>query len=270
MPFAPLEDFSMIATFPRTNLPGQIASFARLEFRRALRNRRYLILGMGIPVVFYLLNSGALQENRTAQSIDGTPWPAYFMVSMASYGAIVAGLLSAQVIATERSQGWVRLLRVTPLPPAAYVVTKLLTSLVITLPAVLLVVVAGTLFGGVAVPPLSLVEVALVLVLGSIPFAALGVLMGYVFDANAAQGAAMITNLSLAVLGGLWAPASALPAALRTIGDVLPSSHLANLGRAAVSGRTPDVTDVAVLVAYVLVIGGLVVWRFRSDGRARA
>jgi ABC-2 type transport system permease protein len=260
----------MIAILARPNFAGQITGFARLELRRALRNRRYLILAMGIPVVFYVLNSGAMRGREASLVVDCTPWPAYYMVSMAAYGPIITGLLSAQVIATERSHGWVRLLRVTPLPPAAYVVTKLLTSLVIALPAVALVVAAGVLVNNVALGPMSVLETIVVLVLGSIPFAALGVLMGYVLDAGSAQGAAMIASLSFAVLGGLFAPATALPDVLRTIGDMLPSSHLANVGRAAVAGLAPNGIDVAVLVAYGVAIGALVVWRFRRDDqRAR-
>jgi ABC-2 type transport system permease protein len=248
-----------------------LATFAKLELRRIFRNRRYVLFGMGFPVLFYLLYTGVLQRGQPVGSIDGVPWTSYFMVSMAAYGAMIAGLFSAQVIATERSQGWVRLLRVTPLPPAVYVGTKLLVSLVVTLPAVLLVTVAGIVVNHVNVPPVDLAALILALVLGSLPFAALGILLGYLFDVNSAQGAVMITNFGLAILGGLWAPTQAFPDALVTIAKVLPSYHFANLGRAIVAARTPDVVDIAVLVGYAVVIGGLVFWRYRSEEqRARA
>jgi ABC-2 type transport system permease protein len=187
------------------------------------------------------------------------------MVSMASYGAMIAGLFSAQVIATERSQGWVRLLRVTPLPPAIYVVGKLLVALVVTLPAVLLVMVAGVAVNHVNVGAADLAGLVVALVLGSVPFAALGILLGYLFDVNSAQGAVMITNFGLAILGGLWAPVAAFPDALVTIAQVLPSYRFANLGRAIVAGRLPDVVDVAVLAAYAVAIGAMVFWRYRSE-----
>ena len=49
-------------------------------------------------------------------AIGGTTWKTYFMVSMAAYAAMVAALGGAIVIARERSSGWTRQLRVTPLP----------------------------------------------------------------------------------------------------------------------------------------------------------
>jgi ABC-2 type transport system permease protein len=251
------------ASAPRTL--SYLATYAQLEVRRAFRNRRYLMLGIGFPVLFYLLYTGVLQRDNPTGAIEGIPWATYFMVSMAAYGAMIAGLFSAQVIAGERSLGWVRLLRVTPLPPAVYVGTKLLVSLVVTLPAVLLVTVAGVVVNHVNVAAVDLLGLVVALVIGSVPFAALGVLLGYLFDQNSAQGAVMITNFGLAILGGLWAPTAAFPDGLVTIARVLPSYQFANLGRTIVAGAMPDVTDLAVLVGYTVVIGALVFWRYRSE-----
>lgn len=242
-----------------------LATYARLEIRRALRNRRYVLFGVGFPVLFYLLYTVVLQRGQPVGAIDDVPWATYFMVSMASYGAMIAGLFSAQVIAGERAQGWVRLLRTTPLPPAVYVATKLLVSLVVTLPAVLLVTIAGVVVNRVDVPAVDLACLVLALVIGSVPFAALGILLGYLFDQNSAQGAVMIANFGLAILGGLWAPTEAFPDVFVTIAQVLPSFHFANLGRAAVTGRAPDIADVAILAGYAIVIGGLVFWRYRRE-----
>ena len=44
------------------------------------------------------------------------------------------------------------------------------------------------------------------MIVGALPFAALGLLLGYLFDANSAQGGMMITYFALAILGGLWVP----------------------------------------------------------------
>ena len=255
----------MIATFAQPGFAGYLALYARLELRRAFRNRRYVLFGVGFPVLFYLLYTGVLQRGQQVGDIGGTPWPAYFMVSMAAYGAMVAGLFSAQVIAFERSEGWVRLLRITPLPPAAYVGAKLLVSLVVTLPAIVLVIAAGVLVNHVAIAPAGVAGLVVALALGSIPFAALGILLGYLFDPNSAQGAVMLTNFGLAILGGLWAPTASFPDALVTIANVLPSTHFANIGRSVLAGGLPDMVDILVLAAYTAAIGALILWRFRSE-----
>ena len=69
---------------------NHLLDYAQLEVRRVFRNRRYVIFGMGFPVVFYLLYTGVLQRGQNVGPIEGTPWPAYFMVSMASAVACAA------------------------------------------------------------------------------------------------------------------------------------------------------------------------------------
>ena len=186
------------------------------------------------------------------------------MVSMATYGAIGAALGGAIVIAQERDGGWTRQLRVTPLPSSAYVAGKLVVAYLVTVPAIAAVLVAGLLVDHVELAPVAWLAVLAALAIGSLPFAALGLLIGYTFDANSAQGAMMISFFSLAILGGLWAPLSSFPDTLATIGRMLPSSRLADLGRDAAAGVAPDPAAIAILAAYAIVIGGLAAWRYRS------
>ena len=187
------------------------------------------------------------------------------MVSMATYAAIGAALGGAIVIAEERQSGWTRQLRVTPLPPSAYVAGKLLVSYIVTVPAIAAVLLAGVVVDHVDdVDPRS-GSCARCARHRSLPFAALGLLIGYLFDGNSAQGAMMISLFSLAILGGLWAPISSFPDDLATIGRMLPSFRLADIGRDAASGLLPDRIDIAILALYAVVIGGLAAWRYRAS-----
>jgi ABC-2 type transport system permease protein len=74
----------------------------------------------------------------------------------------------------------------------------------------------------------------------------------------------MVTFFSLAILGGLWAPITSFPDTLATIGRMLPSFRLAELGRDAATGALPDLGTIAILAAYAAVIGALVAWRYRT------
>ena len=240
----------------------------RLDLRRAFRNRRYLLFTIGIPVVFYLLYTNVLGRGQNANaSIDGTTWGAYFMVSMAAYGAMGAALTTSRIVAGERSAGWTRQLRVMPLGPGAYLAAKLVVSFVTTIPSIVLVGLVGIAANGVSLGAASWVELLVALTLGSLPFAALGLLIGYVLDADGAQGGFTIAYFTLAILGGLWVPVSSFPDALATIAHVLPSYHFADLGWRALAGLGPDPVDLLVLAAYTVAIGALVSWRYVADGR---
>jgi ABC-2 type transport system permease protein len=246
-----------------------VAAFVRLELRRVVRNRRYLIFGVAFPTVFYLLYTGVLSgaAARSDAPVDGTTWGAYFMVSMATYGAIVAALGGANLIAQDRASGWTRQLHVTPMRPVAYVLGKLIVSYVVTVPAVGGVLLVALAVNHVDLPPATWLEVLTVLALGALPFAALGLLIGYVFGPDGAQGAVILSFLALGVLGGLWAPISSFPESVATIGRVLPSYDLAELGREAVRGAAVDPAVVLALAAYAAVISALVGWRYRAAER---
>ncbi len=237
-----------------------------LDVRRTLRNRRYLMFSVAFPVVFYLLYTGVLAGGDPSQRIDGTSWGAFFMVSMAAYGAIGAALSGALVIAVERSSGWTRQLRTTPLAPSTYLASKVITSLVTSVPALVLVMVAAVALNGVRLAPMTWVQLVISLAIGALPFAALGVLIGYLFDASSAQGGMMLSYFTIAILGGLWAPLSSFPKVLVTIGHVLPGYHFANLGWDALNGRAPELVDMAVLGAYLAIFAAAVWWRYRTDG----
>lgn len=261
----------MILASRVVGLAGPAASpflaYLRLEVRRMLRNRRYLMFTIAFPVILYVLYTAILPASGTGL-IDGLTWPVYFLVSMASYGAIGAAMSQAAPIAIERRQGWARQLRVTPLPGPAYVAAKVASAVVLTVPALLLVALAGDVVNHVSMGAGTTVLIVIALALGSVPFAALGLLIGYLLDADSAQGGMVLSYFLLAIFGGLFAPLEAFPSALATIGHVLPSSHLASLGRSAAAGRAPDVFDVLALAAWTAALGGLAAWRYVRDERA--
>ena len=259
-----------IAVPAQRSLSGPLLAYLRLEVVRALRNRRYLITTLVFPLAFYLMYTAAGLGGTKGARIDGAAWSTYFMVSMAAFGAVGATLNSGGVrLAAERASGWTRQLRVTPLPPAAYLVTKIATALIVTLPAIAAVGVAGIVLNGVELDAATWIRLLISLWLGALPFAALGILLGYLFDADTAQAGQTVVFFLIAILGGLLQPISALGEPLGTIARVLPSYHFGNLGWTAIKGAALDPTDVVVLGAYTVVFGALVAWRYLSEERAR-
>src|SRR5215470_4281392 len=98
-------------------------ALAGAEIRRLRRNRRYLFFTIAFPVVLYLI----VGKNTT--SAYGVSFKAFYMVAMATFGALSGAFNNNTIrISQERKEGWIRQLRLTPLPANAYVVAKLLAS----------------------------------------------------------------------------------------------------------------------------------------------
>src|SRR6201999_2586975 len=124
-----------------------ILLLTRTEISRLRRNRRYLIFTTALPVFLYLLWA------KTGKTAYGVYFAAYYMVAMSTFGAF-AGALNGNAIriSEERKVGWIRQLRLTPLPANAYVVAKILTSMVPTVPSIVIVLLLGRFYGNVDLP----------------------------------------------------------------------------------------------------------------------
>lgn len=184
--------------------------YLRFEIARMVRNRRYLFFTIGMPALFYLVFS---QTGSNADAkIDGTTWGTYFMVSMAAFGALTAGFnAGGPRLAGERVSGWVRQLRITPLPGWAYVAVKVLTGVLMALPAIVVISAIAALDNHVSLAPTTWLQTVLALWAASIPFAALGVMFGFLINSETANPIMGIAMFLLAFFGGMFTPVQALP-----------------------------------------------------------
>lgn len=237
-------------------------SYARFEVRRTLRNKRYMIFTIGLPLAFYFIYSSIYAES----SLQGTTFAAYYMVSMAAFSAFgAASGAGGARLASERTSGWVRQLRVTPLSPTGWLATKVAVALTVTVPCIAVVLIAGAAAHGVSLPAARWVQLVASLVLASIPFGIMGMVLGYLFDTESASAGQTIVLLGMSILGGLWFPLSIFPAALRDVARFLPTYGLGAVGRAALVGQGPGMVAVIGLVAWTLGLGAALVWLYRRD-----
>lgn len=236
--------------------------YLSLELRRTLRNPRYLLFSLGFPVAFYLLFSSMFGR----YSAGGTSFRVYLMVSMIVYGGVGGALMTnGPRLAAERASGWVRELRTTPLGPGAYIAARATMSLAVVLPSVAAVAVSAVLFQHVSVPAPFWLDLIVIVVLGSIPFAVLGILIGYLFDSQSAQAGTMVLYFGLSLLGGLWIPVSQMPAGLAHAAPFLPTYRFADLGWRLVQHKPFSPEDVLVLAAYTAGFLALAIYTLRHD-----
>src|SRR4029453_4398369 len=98
-------------------------AYTRLEVLRTFRNRRFFIFSLVFPFVLYLLLA-APNRDETDFLNSGVSAPLYYMVGLIAFGTMVAVIAGGARIAAERSVGWNRQLRLTPLTVPAYFRTK--------------------------------------------------------------------------------------------------------------------------------------------------
>ena len=115
-------------------------TLARLEILRVLRNRRFMFFSVLYPVLLFMI----LTAGQKAAMVP------YYMVAMCAFGAMTAVLMgNSERIARERDKGWVRQLRLTALPGRGYVLAKIAAAATVSLPSIVLVLLAGGAVKGV-------------------------------------------------------------------------------------------------------------------------
>jgi ABC-2 type transport system permease protein len=229
--------------------------YLKLEIRRMFRDRKFVFLTLALPAGFYLLWSNVYGGDGKDAATGLTP-DVYLMVSMASFGAIGAALTTTgSRLATERQTGWLRQLRATPLSPRAVIVAKTLASMTLALPSIAAVGLLAVATQGVQLPVGEWAALIAVMWVATLPFAALGTLIGSLLDADAAQPLTVICYFLLSILGGLWMPLDQLPKVLRTAAHWTPSNRFAELGWEIVGGHAPSATGGLVLAAWAVVLG---------------
>jgi ABC-2 type transport system permease protein len=205
-------------------------TYTRYEVVRTVRNRYFFVFSLVFPLVLFFTIAGT---NRHAR-VDGISFPLYYMTGMIAFGTVAAVIAGGSRIAAERSVGWTRQMRITPLSVQAYFRAKLLTSYLMAVASIVLISLAGVSLGVHLGAGAWLVMAGLVLV-GLVPFAVLGILMGHLLTVDS-MGPAMggLTSL-LSLLGGAFGPL-ATSGVLYDIVKLLPSFWIVQAGKTAIGG----------------------------------
>jgi ABC-2 type transport system permease protein len=237
-------------------------TYLRYELVRTLRNKRFFLLSLAMPLLIYLLVAA---PNRTDRSLAGTgiSLRLYFMVALASFGSMNAMLGTGVRIAVERTAGWNRQLRLTPLSTREYFGTKVLTGYMVSGCTIALLYVAGGGLG-VHIPAGDWVRMTLLLIVGLVPFAALGILIGHLITADAVAPAIGGITALLSFLGGVWFPVGDT-GVLHYVAQELPSYWLVQASYVGVGGHSWSSRGWIVMAAWTVIAARLAMRAYARD-----
>lgn len=236
-------------------------TYLRMEIRRLLRNKRVLIFSMLMPALLLLIFGSLYKKD----SLSGASAAAYLMVSMGLFGSMSAAIGSGGSIAVERGIGWNRQLRLTPLRPNGYVMSKVVLSLLMALPPLVLTYLVGVLALGVRLPGQTWVEILAGSWLGALPFAALGLVVGYIAKPDSVQQISGLLYMLLAAFGGIWVPIEQMPATMHHIAEWTPAYWVGLFARSPLFHSSFNTHALLMIFAWAAVLGLVALRRFRAD-----
>lgn len=240
------------------------AAEARSEFTKLLRLPAYVLPTIAFPVAFYVFFGIVLPQRHDGDAAR------YLLATFGAFGTIGAALFGFGVgVASERGQGWLAVKRASPMPPSAYIVAKVCGSLAFAAVIAALLFGVAAVAGHVTMPALHWLALAAVLVVGALPFCALGLALGTLVPPNSAAAVVNLIYLPMSFCAGLWVPVEQLPERLQSFASVLPTYHLGQLALGAVGfGRGSVIAHVSALGVWTAAAVAVAVWALaRDEGR---
>lgn len=219
---------------------------AKTETMRLFRTPGFSIPTLLFPIMFYTFFGILFSMNKASM-------PTYLMATYATFGVIGPALFSFGVgIAIERGQGWFDLKEVSPMPASAYIFSRIALTFIFSILIIMLLFFIGAIFGGVQLMRWQWILMAITLVLGSLPFCAIGMTLGLFLKSSSAPATVNLVYLPMGFLSGLWLPITLLPEFMQTFANLLPPYHLAQLTLKIVEMDVgaPIMLHLGVLLAY--------------------
>ncbi|SMF92407.1 ABC-2 type transport system permease protein [Paenibacillus uliginis N3/975] len=221
----------------------------KMELLRIARNPYFIFWSLAMPILFYFIFTRVVNTGAP----DAGLWQAHYLISMTTFSVMGSAIMSMGIrLVQEHTLGWSVYMRVTPLPGGVYFFGKMFGQSVMHLLSIIVIFIAGYLINGIQMPAWQWITSGLWIMLASIPFLAIGTLVGAMKRVETASGVSNGIYLALAITGGMWMPMEILPNFLQAIGKWLPSYHFASGGWEIIRGNMPELKSVVLLAGYLV------------------
>jgi ABC-2 type transport system permease protein len=174
----------------------------------------------------------------------------FVFTAFAVFGVMGPGIFGfGMVVAIEREQGLLKLKRALPMPPAAYLTAKMFMAILFAVIVMVTMIAAAPLLGHLTLTISQVMTVAVINILGALPFCAIGLFIGTRTTSRSAPAFVNIIYQLMMHISGLFYP---LPKFLRTIAPVWPTYHLQQLVLSSIGPSSDGAT-----VLHTVVLGSV-------------
>ena len=250
-----------VAGAPSTGrLLGAYLEETRCEALRLLRNPALVFPVMIMPVALYALFAVLI----AGEAIDKDPNTGIFLFSAFSVMAIsmpaLFGLSSS--LAMEREMGLMMLKRAQPAPAGSWLVAKMVCGIGFGALAYLPLVGLAIGMGKLPLDAGAAINISLALIACSIPFCAMGLMMGSLVKGSAAPGFANLVYLPGCYLSGMFFP---LPQSMWWQTPIWPQFHVTQLAMHAAGveklQHEPVMMALVSIVGFTALFSAVAIWR---------
>jgi ABC-2 type transport system permease protein len=230
---------------------------ARADTLQLVRLPAYSLPTLAFPALILLLVGRQLEDEEPQRLLAGFAATAVLAVTFFQFGI---------GIATSRLFVWDSFVRTLPVGAWTRLAGRVLSALAFALATVTLVTVVGIVAYDATMSVGRFVALFAALLAGSIPFALMGIAVGYWVPPRAAVPIANLAFLPIAIAGSLWQRPPDLPPVADVAAQLVPTrSWIEVLDPIATGDGSVPFHHIAALAAWGCVFAALAVWGYRRD-----
>ena len=235
-----------------------VLAHVRMRLLVLVRTPAYVAGTLAMPsVILVFLGVGLADSTAEANAI---------MASFTVFAVMGVAFFQFGVgIAEGRSSPWSTFERILPAPVAVRLAGSVVPAVLFAVTAAGLVVLVAHIFMPVSLGAATWVRLGLVLLAASVPFALLGISIGYWVTHRAALPVANIVYLGLAFGGGLFLSPRLFPDLLEAVSRCLVTRHVAELAWRAVGDAPWPIESWLWIAGYTAAAGLVAGWGYRRD-----
>jgi ABC-2 type transport system permease protein len=244
---------------------GAYFTETRFELMRMVRNPGVAIPVLVLPFALYALFALVI----TGEAIDKNANLGIFLFFAFSLMSVTMPALFATgvTLALERDMGLLRLKRAQPAPPASWVVAKIASGLLLAVLAYVPILILALGANKLALGAGQVAALSGALLVGTIPFCALGLMIGSLVSGTAAPAYANLIYLPGCYLSGMFFP---MPKSMDWQAPIWPQYHVKQFAM-HLAGITQDQSEplsiaIAVMLGFTVLFAGVTIWRLAQKG----
>jgi len=227
---------------------------SKFEFIRSLRNPGFGMPFLFMPVGLFLLFTALSPLPENATNVQRM----FLFTGMAILGIMGPGMFAfGAILAGERQYKLLHLKQALPMPSGAHLLGKFSVALIYSAVTIVSMIIAAELMGRIDLTFSQALLIGITLLLGVIPFCAIGLFIGARTSSHLAAGVTTIIYMPQLYLSGLFFP---MPPSIAWIAAFMPPFYLNQLVLAAGDAEHIFIGNAYVHVAVLTLLTVLLSW----------
>ena len=221
----------------------------KIEWIKTWRSWPVFIMGIGMPVGFFLLFSSIVSTPNPEAQKD---FLLSYMLTMTGFSMSSFGLFTfPYMLQEDQTEHWLTYIEHSKISISAYYLSKIFRVLLNFMVAIIVTFCVGAFVRDVELPLSGWLGSGALLLLSSLVFLAFGLLIAQI------KSQQIITYLGLAIVGGSWMPISMFPKWVQSISEWTPVYHVNELVVNFAKDGTFSWKSLLFILAYTVVATGL-------------